>query len=95
MSNYLISNEADEDLVRIFQYGMYQFGLDQADDYLSLLYSYFETIAQNPYSFEAVDHILIGYRRCVCKSNSIFYVVLGNTVEIRAIVGNQDIGNII
>jgi len=91
MLKYELSEHAKEDLIRIFEYGVYQFGIKQADDYYDLLFTYFDSIARNPYSFATVDYIKLGYRRCVCKSNSIFYMVLESNIEIRAIVGNQDI----
>ncbi len=95
MLAYKISKVADADLVRIFEYGLIRFGIVQADKYYDLLYSYFDIIAENPYSFEAVDHISVGYRRCVCKSNYILYSISDNVVEIQTIVGNQDMSNIL
>jgi toxin ParE1/3/4 len=45
--------------------------------------------------FQAVDHIHKGYRRSVCGVDSIFYRVIDDTVEIIAILGQQDIHNIL
>ena len=36
MAKYKISNVAREDLIRIHQYGVYKFGMQQADKYFSL-----------------------------------------------------------
>ena len=41
----------------------------------------------------AVDDIRAGYRRSVCGADSIYYRVQGDTVEILAIVGQQDLDN--
>lgn len=90
-----MSNEAKEDLIRIHQYGVRQFGMSQADKYYSSFFEYFNIIAQRPLSFESVDYIKTGYRRCVCGSDSIYYKVNGDTVEIMAIVGMQDLKNIL
>lgn len=94
MAYYKLSNVAQEDLIRIHHYGVNQFGMRQADKYFDSFFSYFELIAQQPFSFESVDFIKPGYRRCVCGSDSIYYRVSGNTVEIMTIVGRQDLDNI-
>jgi len=69
--------------------------MSQADKYYSSFFEYFNIIAQRPLSFESVDYIKAGYRRCVCGSDSIYYKVNGDTVEIMAIVGMQDLKNIL
>ena len=95
MSNYKLSNVAKEDLIRIHSYGVKQFGMVQADKYFNTFFEYFDLIAQSPYSFESVDFIKAGYRRCVCGSDSIYYRIINNAVEIMAIVGRQDLKNIL
>ncbi len=94
MANYKLSNEAKKDLIRIHQYGVHKFGMAQADKYFDAFFEYFEIIAKMPYSFESVDFIKEEYRRCVCGSDSIYYKINNNTVEIMAIVGRQDLKNI-
>ncbi len=95
MANYHLSNQAREDLIRIHQYGIYKFGEAQADKYFNQFFDLFALIAENPTSFESVDFIKPGYRRCVCGVDSIFYRVRNNVVEIMAIIGKQDINLIL
>ena len=95
MARYRLSKVAKEDLIRIHHYGVEKFGMVQADKYFDTLFEYFNIIAQNPYSFESVDFIKIGYRRCVCASNSIYFRIANNKVEIMAIIGRQDLNIII
>ncbi|WP_203296749.1 type II toxin-antitoxin system RelE/ParE family toxin [Luteirhabdus pelagi] len=95
MAKYRLSNEAKEDLIRIHQYGTKRFGMDQADKYFESFFEYFDIIAERPYSFESVEFIKKGYRRCVCGFDSIFYRVNDDLVEIMAIVGRQDLNNIL
>jgi len=54
-------------------------------------FDYFENIAQRPFSFESVDYIRKGYRRCPCGSDTIYFRIDNNMVEIMAIVGMQDL----
>ncbi|WBL22115.1 type II toxin-antitoxin system RelE/ParE family toxin [Zunongwangia sp. HRR-M8] len=95
MANYRLSNKAKEDIIRIHQYGVSKFGMKQADTYFYKLFEYFDIIANNPYSFEALDFIKKDYRRCVCGSDSIFYRVNNDLVEIMTIIGRQDLKNVL
>ena len=89
MADYRLSLSAKEDLLRIHSYGVEVYGTTQADQYLAAIFEHFELIAAFPYSFQAVDQIRIGYRRCVCGSESIYYRIRNNKVEIMAILGRQ------
>ena len=95
MAKYRLSNEAREDLIRIHHYGAEWFGMAQADKYFDSFFSYFDIITQQPFSFESVDYIKKGYRRCACGADSIYYKVNNDIVEIMAIVGRQDLTNIL
>lgn len=95
MAEYRLSNTAKEDLIRIHHFGVEKFGINQADKYFESFFDYFEIIAQRPLSFESVDYIKEGYIRCPCGSDTIYYRVNGNIVEIIAIVGMQDLKNIL
>jgi toxin ParE1/3/4 len=95
MVKYRLSNEAKEDLIRIHHYGIEKFGETQADKYFESFFEYFDIIARQPFSFESVDSIKTGYRRCVCGSDSIFYRLNDGVVEIMAIVGRQDLNSIL
>lgn len=95
MTKYRLSNEAKEDLIRIHQYGVKNFGIIQADKYFDSFFECFDNIAERPFSFEAVDYLKKGYRRCVCGVDSIYFKVNDDTVEIMAIVGRQDLKNIL
>ena len=95
MAKYRLSNEAKEDLITIHQYGVEKFGMAQADKYYNSFFEYFDIIAQRPFSFESIDYIRNGYRRCVCGVDSIYYRIRNGTVEIMAIVGRQDLTKIL
>jgi len=95
MSKYRLSNEAKNDLIRIHRYGVKKFGMQQADKYFDTFFEYFDIIAKKPYSFESVDYIKEGCRRYVCGSDSIYYKINTNVVNLIAIVGRQDLKNIL
>ncbi|MFZ2283914.1 MAG: type II toxin-antitoxin system RelE/ParE family toxin [Lutibacter sp.] len=95
MAKYKLSNVAIEDLIRIHHYGVKKFGITQADKYFNSFFEYFDIIAERPFSFEPVDFIKTGYRRCVCGSDSIYYKVNNDITEIMTIIGRQDLKNIL
>ena len=89
--NYVLSKEADEDLIRIHEFGVYKFGETQADKYFLAFFEQFKVIVKNPYLYPSVDYLNVGIRRCVCGVDSIYYRVNGKTVEIITLIGRQDI----
>lgn len=95
MAKYRLSKEAKADLIRIHQYGTKRFGEVQADKYFNAFFDCFNTISQQPFAFETVDYIKKGYLRCVCGVDSIYYRITDNMVEIMAIVGKQDLKNML
>lgn len=91
MYKYLLTLDAEEDIVRIYEYGFGQFGLAQADVYYDMIFDSFDIICKNPYLFPVADHIKIGYRYCVCGADTIYYKILNqDIVEIVTIIGRQD-----
>ena len=63
-----------------YHYGVEKFGITQADHYFESFFEYFDIIAKRPFSFESVDYIKKGYRRCVCGGDSIYYRINQNIV---------------
>ena len=91
MGNYRLSVDAKADLKRIYRRGLREHGEVQADKYYNAFFDRFEQLAQQPLLYQAVDDIRDGYRRSVCGVDSIYYRIDGETVEIMAIIGRQDI----
>ncbi len=91
MATYKLSADAEDDLRRIWLHGVRVYGEAQADQYYYNFIKRFDEIAEQPYLYQAVDHIRHGYRRSVCGVDSIYYRTAGDTVEIMNILGRQDI----
>ena len=91
MGNYRLSENAKADLTRIYRRGLREYGEAQADKYYESFFERFEQLAEQPLLYQAVDDIRPGYRRSVCGSDSIYYRIDGETVEIMAIIGQQDL----
>ena len=90
MFSYKLNIQAEEDLARIFEYGMGRFGLSQANKYYDMLFDCFSKIASNPYLFPEAIRFRQGYRYCVCGVDTIFYKINVDAIEIMAIIGRQN-----
>ena len=91
MGSYKLTGHARADLIRIHQWGVRTHGVAQADKYAKQLVDRFQQIADNPLLYPATDNFREGYRRSVVGSDSIYYQIRGNAVEITAILGRQDL----
>jgi toxin ParE1/3/4 len=88
---YVLTLDPEEDLERIFEYGMSRFGILQAVVYYDLFFECFEKIAENSYLFPSATHIKPGFRSCVCGVDTIYYKIINeNFVEISAIFVRQN-----
>ncbi|AWK04460.1 type II toxin-antitoxin system RelE/ParE family toxin [Flavobacterium crocinum] len=91
MYSYFLSNEAKEDLKRIYYYGIGRFGLARADKYFDMIHDCFEKIEENPFLFPSAEFIKFGYRYCVCGVDTIYYRIANdNKIEIISIIGRQN-----
>lgn len=90
MYNYKLSFEAEEGIIRIFEYGLSQFGVLQAAKYYDMLYECFDKIASNPFMFPIVLNYKNAERYCVCGVDSIYYNINELDIEIITIIGRQD-----
>ena len=91
MVNYRISPQAQADLYRIWLYGLEHWGIDKADQYQADFVERFKQLAAQPFLYAVIDDIGKGYRRSVCGTDSIFYRIDGDRVEIMTILGQQDL----
>jgi toxin ParE1/3/4 len=90
MGNYRLTPDAEEDLYRIYQWGFRKHGEAAADEYFFVFFDRFEQLAEQPYLYSAIEHIHQGYRQSVCGVDTIYYRVVGDTVEIMNVLGRQD-----
>jgi len=90
VANYRIAPNALADLERIWLYGLEKWGEKAADAYLAEFFKHFENLAKQPRLY-ALSPLRKGYRRSMCGKESIYYRINGETVEIMAIIGRQDL----
>lgn len=94
MATYRLSEKAEEDIIRIYQYGVMKFGEAQADKYYDAFFERFEAIAKSPYLYPPADDIRKGYRKSISGTDTIYYrIEEAGTIKIVRILGSQDIEN--
>lgn len=86
-----ITRLADQDLDDLYSEGFRTWGEAQADRYFDGLQAHFAQICETPLMYPAVDDIRPGYRRSVYKKHSIFFVMVDDAIEIRAVIKRQNI----
>ena len=90
MASYRLSDRALADLDRLYEHGILNFGLQKADEYYDGLIARFQSIADQPHLYPAVDEIREGYRRSICGVHSIYYRMDKEGVQIVLILGRED-----
>ncbi len=89
---YKLTNKADADLQRLYEWGLDNHGLEKANSYFDGIVERFHQIGRTPMMWQGVDHIRQGYRRSVFGVHSIYYHILDDkSVEIARILRAEDI----
>lgn len=91
LTNYRLNNAAADDLERLFEYGIDNFGLTKAKHYLDGLTQRFQIIAEQPLHYQAVDYIRKGYRRSVYRKHIIYYTLSQEGVDIMRILRAENL----
>ena len=82
MDVYRLSVECKSDLTHIYEYGIENFGLGQAQDYIIGLHELFQTLAENVNLGRDASEFFPALRRLTYKSHMIFYLHTNSGVFI-------------
>jgi len=91
MGNYTLSRKADQDVSRIYEYSIENFGLDQAIDYLLALHNRFELLAENQQIGRTQNGLQEGLRRFEFKRHVIFYTEDKKDILIVRVLGAEQL----
>jgi toxin ParE1/3/4 len=87
MAEYKLSNAAKIDLAEIYEFGIENFGLNQAQVYLTQLHRHFLILASNPELGREASEFSPGLRRSVFESHTIFYQPIKGGAYVVRILG--------
>ena len=90
MASYRLTDAALADLDQLYEYGIFTFGLSQANQYYDGLVAKFQAIADSPLIHPGIEEIRTGYRRALYCVHSIYYRTENRDITIVRILGRQD-----
>tara|TARA_R110002012_G_scaffold162367_1_gene324606 strand:+ start:350 stop:652 length:303 start_codon:yes stop_codon:yes gene_type:complete len=90
MADYRLSRKAEEDILRIADYGIRTYGVEIARDFRDGLSRHLAIIAGAPLTYPIVDELIAGYRRSIYRSLTIYYRIDGTEIFVARILGRQD-----
>lgn len=82
MGVYRLSVECKSDLEHIYEYGIDNYGLSQAQDYLLGLHELFQTLAENVNFGRDASEFYPSLKRFMYKSHMLFYLQTNSGVII-------------
>ena len=89
MLNYHLTHKAEDDLHNCFVYGVENFGLERAVDYLTTLHDKFLALADNPMLGLDASEIAPHTRRFSQGQHIIFYQIDGTAVLIARVLRKE------
>lgn len=82
MGVYKLSQECQIDISEIYEYGIEEFGLNQAQEYLIGLHDLFQTLTENTNSGRDASEFHPSLKRFVYKAHMIFYLQVESGIFI-------------
>jgi len=86
MAAYHLRGLARDDLEAIWNYTLEQWGIEQAESYLTLLFTCFDELADNPQIGRPRDEVLPSLRSFPQGRHVVFYEIGSNAIEIIGII---------
>jgi toxin ParE1/3/4 len=95
MSSYRLTKLAEHDLVKIWEYTVHEWSLNQAEKYIDGLLSSFESIGDGKTKGKSIDSVRIGYKKVLYGKHYIFFRFSpGDVAEIiRVLHVSMDVEN--
>lgn len=89
MVNYELSKRAEIDMAEIYEYGIFQFGLNQADNYLDEMEAQFEMLYDRPELRRKAFDLRKNLYRFKYESHVIFFHLIENQAFVLRVLGGQ------
>jgi len=89
MSSYILSTKADSDIDDIVDYTLETWGESQTYDYVSELFQFFQTLADNPKLGRNASEYAALLKRYSFKAHTIFYEPTKKGIFVVRILGQR------
>ncbi len=94
MTAYHLRAFARDDLEQIWNYTVKQWGVEQAERYIDILFACFDDLATNPELGRKRDDVMPDYRSFPQGRHVVFYIIESANIEIIGIVHqNADVNH--
>lgn len=91
MAGYKLSSKAEIDLAEIYEFGIYKFGLSQAQQYFFGMHEVFGVLAENANLGRDASEYITDLKRFTYKAHTIFYLQAADGIFIiRALSQRMD-----
>jgi toxin ParE1/3/4 len=89
MDVYKLSSKAEIDLAEMYEFGIYKFGLSQAQEYFIGMHEAFEVLAKNRDLGRDASEFIDGLKRFSFKAHTIFYLHTASGIFIIRVLSQR------
>lgn len=89
MAVYKLSSKAEIDLAEMYEFGIYKFGLSQAQKYFYSMHEAFEILADNIDLGRDASEFIAGLKRFSYKAHTIFYLHTATGIFILRVLSQR------
>jgi len=89
MDVYKLSTKAELDLTQMYEFGIYKFGLPQAQEYFFGMHQAFGVLAENVNLGRDASEFIEDLKRFTYKVHTIFYLVTANQIFILRVISQR------
>ncbi|SDE30810.1 toxin ParE1/3/4 [Pricia antarctica] len=89
MGVYKLSSKAEIDLVSMYEFGIYKFGLTQAQKYFYAMHEAFEVLAENLNLGRDASEFIADLKRFSYKAHTIFYLQTVNGIFVIRVLSQR------
>lgn len=89
MGVYKLSRKAEIDLAEIYEFGVYKFGLLQAQKYFLGMHDVFQVLGENPNLGRNASEFIENLKRFTYKAHTIFYLQTADGLFILRVLSHR------
>jgi len=89
MGVYKLSRKAEIDLAEMYEFGIYKFGLLQAQKYFSGMHDVFHVLDENNELGRNASEFIDDLKRFTYKAHTIFYLITANEIFIVRVLSQR------
>ncbi len=89
MGSYKLSGKAEIDLAELYEFGIYKFGLPQAQKYFYGMHEAFEILAENIDLGRDASEFITDLKRFSYKAHTIFYLHTASEIFILRVLSQR------